>query len=195
MSDLPPPPPEFNPGSSSPPPPPPPDPSLHSPQAMTGWATLGTGQSVELAGPGARLGARVLDSLIIGVPAILLFAVVLRAAIGADTDSEEGVAAIVSLFLLPSVLAAIGVAYEVSMIALKGQTLGKMATSVKVVRSDNGELVGWGKSVGRWIIPVLLSVIPYIGWILALLVYVSLTWDKTRQGWHDKAAGTIVVKA
>ena len=39
-----------------------------------------------------------------------------------------------------------------------------------------------------------LNIIPFVGWILALLCYVSLTWDKVRQGWHDKAAATLVVK-
>ena len=80
------------------------------------------------------------------------------------------------------------------MIALKGQTLGKMATSIKVVRADNGLVPGWGKSIGRWIIPAALGFIPFVGWILALLVYLSLTWDKARQGWHDKAVKTLVIK-
>lgn len=30
--------------------------------------------------------------------------------------------------------------------------------------------------------------------VLYLLVYVSLLWDKTHQGWHDKAAGTVVIR-
>ena len=96
--------------------------------------------------------------------------------------------------LTPLLIAAIGVAYEVTMIALKGQTLGKMATSIKVIRADNGLVPGWGKSIGRWTIPIVLGFVPLVGWILSLLVYVSLTWDKARQGWHDKAAGTLVIK-
>lgn len=193
MSDMPPPPPppEFEPGSSSSPPPP--DPPQHSPQAATGWATLGTGQTVELAGPGARLGARVLDVVIMAVVFFVLMFVGIFAAIGAETEGEA-VVALGTLLLFFLVIAIIGIAYEVSMIALKGQTLGKMATSVKVVRADNGELVGWGKSIGRWIIPAVLYFIPVVGPLLALLVYVSFTWDNTRQGWHDKAAGTLVIK-
>lgn len=194
MSDLPPPPPEFEPGSSSQPPPPP-DPSLHSPQAMTGWATLGTGERVELASPGARLGARVLDAVIMIVAIIIISLVGIGSAIGLASDDEASAGLSFGAILLTAFLSAvIGVAYEVTMIALKGQTVGKMATNVKVVRADNGLLPGWGKSIGRWIIPALLAFVPFIGWILALLVYISLTWDRARQGWHDKTAGTIVVK-
>ena len=90
--------------------------------------------------------------------------------------------------------AAVGLLYEVTMIATRGQTLGKMATSIKVVRADNGLVPGWGKSISRWIIPALLPIIPFVGWLLSLLVYISLLWDKVRQGWHDKAAGTLVIK-
>ena len=51
------------------------------------------------------------------------------------------------------------------------------------------------KSIGRWIIPAVVAFIPAIGGLLSLLVYISLLWDSARQGWHDKAAGTLVVKA
>lgn len=164
---------------------------------MTGWATLGTGQTVELASPGARLGARVLDWIITVAVIFLLVALGIAGAVSStDADSGEGAGLGLGVLLIFGLLAMLfGVVYEVSMTALKGQTLGKMATSVKVVRADNGALVGWGKAIGRWLIPALLSLIPFIGWLLSLLVFVSLTWDRTRQGWHDKAAGTIVIKA
>lgn len=193
MSDLPPPPPEFEPGSSSHPPPP--DPSAQAPHTTRGWAALDTGQNVELAGPGARLGARILDVMIMVVIGLTIG----LAGIGGTIDDETGSGAVelaiedVLITLLLFVV--IGISYEVSMIALKGQTLGKMATKVKVIRADDGRLVGWRTSIVRWIVPTLLVLIPFIGWILALLAYVSLTWDRVRQGWHDKAAKTLVVKA
>ena len=194
MSDLPPPPPEFEPESSSQPPPPA-DPSSHAPQAMTGWAALGTGERVELASPGARLGARLLDFVIM-VIAVFVLALIFGASISLGSGSDEGIGLILGAFLGVILLFGLaGIAYEVTMIALKGQTVGKMATSVKVIRADNGQLPGWGKAIARWFIPTLLGIIPFIGWVLALLCYLSLTWDKVRQGWHDKAAATLVVKA
>ena len=197
MSDMPPPPPDDSSWSSQPPPPPGPAPT--SPQPMTGWATLGTGEGVELAGPGGRLGARIIDIAIIVVVFIILIIVGVASAIGvADGDStitEEDTAAVGTIIAFTLLAVAISILYEVTLIATKGQTLGKMATRIKVVRADNGLVPGWGKSIGRWIIPAALGFIPFVGWLLSLLVYVSLLWDKVRQGWHDKAAGTLVIKA
>ena len=197
MSDMPPPPPEDSGWSSQPPPPP--GPPAHSPQAATGRATLGTGGAVELAGPGGRLGARIIDALIMGAVIFILLIAGIASAIGLTagdstvTDEESG--AVIGAFVAFAIVAVvIGVLYEVTMIATKGQTLGKMATRIKVVRADNGLVPGWGKAIGRWIIPAALGFIPFVGWILALLVYLSLTWDKARQGWHDKAVKTFVVK-
>lgn len=202
MSDMPPPPPDDSGWSSNQPPqpPPPPGPASHSIQAMTGWATLGTGGKAELASPGSRLGARIIDTVIIGVVGLILF-VVLSGSTGAfdSATTDEEVAATVGAGIAAFVIAAAGfavagAAYEVTMIALKGQTLGKMATSIKVVRADDGLAPGWGKSIGRWIIPIMFAFIPVVGGLLTLLVYVSLTWDRARQGWHDKAAATLVIK-
>ena len=197
MSDLPPPPPDDSGWSSDPPAPP--GPAPQSPQATAGWATLGTGEGVELAGPGGRLGARIIDIAIIVVVFIILIIVGVASAIGvADGDStitEEDTAAVGTIVAFTLLAVAISVLYEVTLIATKGQTLGKMAVRIKVVRADNGLVPGWGKSIGRWIIPAALGFIPFVGWLLSLLVYVSLLWDKVRQGWHDKAAGTLVIKA
>ena len=194
MSDMPPPPPDDS-GWSSEPPSPPGGDAYRNPQAVTGWANLGTGGTVELASVGARLGARVLDWLIMAVGYVILLVIGLGAAFGAGSDSEEASALSIGAIVVTVLLIAIvGILYEVTLIALKGQTVGKMATSIKVVRADNGLVPGWGKSIGRWAIPAVLAFIPLIGWILSLLVYISLTWDRTRQGWHGKAAATRVVK-
>ena len=166
---------------------------------MAGWAALGTGEPVELAGPGSRLGARVLDVVIMSVVGLILLVAGLVSAVGitsGDSVSDEEATAGAGAFIAFAIVAVvIGVLYEVTMIATKGQTLGKMATRIKVVRADNGLVPGWGKSIGRWIIPAVLGFIPFVGWLLSLLVYLSLLWDKARQGWHDKAAGTLVIKA
>lgn len=190
--------------SNMPPPPPPPDPGTpppgsYHPQAMTGWAITGTGQQLELAGPGARLGARILDILIVGVAVLVLIILGALALFGVDsgdsaTDEAETAAVVIVLGVV-ALAAVIGLLYEVVLIAVRGQTLGKMMTGIKVVRADNGLVPGWGKSIGRWIIPTVVAFIPAVGWLLSLLVYLSLLWDSARQGWHDKAAGTLVVKA
>ena len=168
MSDMPPPPPDDS-GWSSEPPPPPAGPSGPEGVPAGGYASLGTGGTVEIATPGVRLGARVID-IVIGI--IITFIV-----------------GFIDPLILP-ILA--GAAYEIFFVALKGQTPGKMATRIKVVRADNGELPGWGPAAGRWVLPA----VGYVLLILpGLLVHASLLWDDRRQGWHDKAVRTLVVRA
>ena len=189
MSDLPPPPPEFEPGASSQPPPP--EPPAPSAQATEDSATTDTGQSVELAGVGSRLLARIIDALVFVVPVVVL--VIATADFDDNSDEAAGVPLGFTLLFL-----AIGLIYEVWMIAARGQTLGKMATRIKVVRADNGELPGWSNSFSRWILPgffgAAAAFIPIVG-LVPLLIYLSLLWGKNRQGWHDMVAKTLVVKA
>ena len=160
-----------------------------SPAAMTGWVTLGNGEQKELAGMGSRLGARIIDWILVVVASVIVL-IVLFGGLG---RTERGFFA--ALFLSLLVIAAIVLLYEWTMIAVLGQTLGKKWTGVKVVRADNGSVPGWGKSFVRWLIPGLVNIIPVVGNIAFLLVYLSPVFSKTRQGWHDMAAATVVVKS
>ena len=188
MSDLPPPPPDDSGWSSQPPPQP--FAADHPPQAAKGWATLVTGGTVQLARPAGRLVARLIDGAIFTAVSLIPLVVGVQ-----NFDEWAG----------PSVgttvaLTAIGLLYEVPLTATRGQTLGKMALKIRVVQADNGLVPGWGKSAGRWLVPAIPGLVEFIRpslWsvgLLSFLVYASLTWDKARQGWHDKAVKTFVVK-
>ncbi len=207
MSDMPPPPPDDSGWSSDPPPPP--GPPSYSPHAVTGWATIGTGERVELASLGARLGARIIDWVILGVVGIVLFVVLIVSFSPywyynySPAEERANKDRVVVLFVSAS--SAIIMLYEVALIASRGQTLGKMATRIRVVRADNGVVPGWGKSFGRWLVPAgafiagtfisaFIARTMLLAGLVVLLIYVSLLWDKRRQGWHDKAAATLVVK-
>ena len=100
----------------------------------------------------------------------------------------------------------VAAAYETVLIATKGQTLGKMATRIRIVRADDGTNPAWGASAARWALPAVASVAREIAWtagvesdaasllgLVGLLVYASLLWDKRRQGWHDMVARTLVI--
>lgn len=69
----------------------------------------------------------------------------------------------------------------------KGQTLGMRALNVKVVKTDGSylDLVG--------------AFLRYIGLIISCIpLFLGVLWvifDAQKQGWHDKLAGTYVVKA
>ncbi len=69
----------------------------------------------------------------------------------------------------------------------KGQTVGMRALNIKVVRTDGTylDLVG--------------AFLRYIGLIIACIpLFIGVLWvifDGQKQGWHDKIAGTYVVRA
>lgn len=150
---------------------------------------LGTGDIVELARPLTRLVARIIDGAILTLVSLIPLLVGLY---DVDNLTDESLG-------LSLTLAAVGLVYEISLVATRGQTLGKMAMKIKIIRTGTGLLPGWGMSTVRWLvpgIPGLIALAPSLGFVtlLSLLVYISLLWDKVRQGWHDKAAGTLVVK-
>ena len=156
---------------------------------MRGQAATGIGESVQLAGAGHRLLARVVDWIVVGLPASILAGVVFGSSVD-DTFEEVSPGASLTV-------TAIWLIYEISMIALKGQTLGKMATRIKVVRAENGGLPEWDHSFMRWAplgaCSIISAWVPGIG-LLSLLIYLSFVWDKKRQGWHDMVGKTLVIK-
>jgi uncharacterized RDD family membrane protein YckC len=68
-----------------------------------------------------------------------------------------------------------------------GQTLGKRALSIRVVKTDGTELT------------LVDALIRYVGLIVSCIpVFIGVIWvafDANKQGWHDKIAKTYVVKA
>jgi uncharacterized RDD family membrane protein YckC len=69
----------------------------------------------------------------------------------------------------------------------KGQTLGSRALNIRVVKTDGSYLDYPG------------AFLRYIGFVISGAVFlIGLIWaafDAQKQGWHDKIAGTYVVKA
>ncbi|EDN67517.1 membrane protein [Beggiatoa sp. PS] len=67
-------------------------------------------------------------------------------------------------------------------------TPGKMATNLKIVDAKTGNKLTLGQAIGRYF--------AYIPAILPLglgIIWVGI--DKKKQGWHDKLAGTVVIKS
>jgi uncharacterized RDD family membrane protein YckC len=69
----------------------------------------------------------------------------------------------------------------------KQATPGKMAVSAKVVDAKTGNTLSVGQSIGR-----------YLGYFVSMFpLGLGLIWvafDARKQGWHDKLAGTVVVR-
>jgi uncharacterized RDD family membrane protein YckC len=128
-----------------------------------------------------RFLARFIDGIIIGLP---LYALVpgLR-----DASGAISVGVLFIIFL-------VGAVYEIFQIGLWGQTIGKRLFGIKVVRLTDGEVPGLGAAAIRYLLPQALLNIPVLN-LLVIVVYLRAAFDPLRQGFHDRAAGTIVVRA
>lgn len=82
--------------------------------------------------------------------------------------------------------------YEVLTTGLSGATLGKRLVGIRVVHQSTGRNLGVGSALVRQIIPFVGFLVLVVG---GLVVYLSPIFDSSKrmQGWHDKAAGDLVV--
>ena len=68
-----------------------------------------------------------------------------------------------------------------------GGTVGMRAMGLRVAREEDGRPIGFGRATAR-----------YLGYLVDWLALgIGLLWvgvDSRKQGWHDKIAGTLVVK-
>jgi uncharacterized RDD family membrane protein YckC len=86
---------------------------------------------------------------------------------------------------------ALGVAYQVLLIAQTGQTIGKRLMSIQAVDASSGDVPTLNQSVRR-AAPQIGAQIPFVGFLAGLLPVPAL-WHPRRQGLHDRFANTIVV--
>ncbi|HWG58634.1 MAG TPA: RDD family protein [Candidatus Acidoferrales bacterium] len=155
----------------------------------------GDGVSVRYAGFWIRLGARFIDGFIFLVPIAIVAAIVMPNLI--PTAAAPGRVTVNRIFAFEAtvIIASIVFAllYEVLMLRYWGATVGKMACGVKVVRPD-GSGLGWGVSFGRYLMfNVVISMIPFVNWILLLTTAIMAGVDEEKRGLHDRVCGTRVV--
>jgi uncharacterized RDD family membrane protein YckC len=122
----------------------------------------------ELADVGTRLIAIIIDNIILGVIAGVLY------------NLFGGTGYGLSFFA--------GLAYNWYFWTRKdGQTPGKSLMKIKVIKMD-GSPISDTDAILRY-------VGYYISGFFLLLGYLWAIWDENKQGWHDKIANTYVVKA
>ncbi|WP_166845539.1 RDD family protein [Isoptericola sp. BMS4] len=159
-----------------------------------------------LAGVGRRAGAYVLDllaislvSLVAAVATALATGVTAKMAdvsaasttMGATAATRELMGALAAVYLvagLVSLLCWVGLAvWE----GRTGRTVGNSLLGIRTVALADGGPVGVGRDLLRWLVLAACGVLPLVGTVLVL---VSPTFDSSgrRQGWHDKAARSVV---
>ena len=137
-----------------------------------------------------RFMAAVIDSVILNtINGILIVIGIIALGLGPSGIEEllRGGIERMSL-LLPYYLCSgvITVVYYTFFHGSTGQTPGKMICRLKVVQL-NGEQLGYGKAFLRWAGYLVSGFALYLGYLWA-------AWDSNKQAWHDKIAGTYVVR-
>ena len=84
-------------------------------------------------------------------------------------------------------LTLVSIVYFTTFTAVRGQTPGKMAVGIRVVGEDDRP-PGLGTALLRETVGRLVSTIPFY------LGFLWMAWDAEKRGWHDKIAGTWVVR-
>ena len=138
--------------------------------------------SLEYVGFWARVGAALIDTVL-----VLLVTLPAFVAIYGWTyfdRAQAGIGAGIVDFLFSWIAPAVAV---VAFWLYKQATPGKMAVSARVVDAKTGDTMTVGQSIGRYL-AYFVSTIP-----LGLgLIWVA--FDPKKQGWHDKLAGTVVIR-
>jgi uncharacterized RDD family membrane protein YckC len=129
---------------------------------------------------GTRLGARIIDALIVMAIAFPIGFIGGLLRLGLGWTAMSGLAAFLPL------------AYQWYLTATTGQTIGKRMLGLKVVRTDGGE-VGFvhGVVLREWITGAI-SVIPFIGGLVNL-AGICLIFGDEQLCLHDRIAGTRVI--
>jgi uncharacterized RDD family membrane protein YckC len=154
----------------------PPAPGAYPPQADPPGYYMGH----QLANWLQRVGAYLIDF------AAYFILIVIAGALNANAGSNgSGVVTLISWLLY---LAGIGVwIYNRCILAGRtGQSWGKQALGLKLLRMDNGQPVGGGMAFVRELAHILDSLPCYIGFLWPL-------WDNRRQTFADKVTSTVVI--
>ncbi|MGZ8254571.1 MAG: RDD family protein [Burkholderiaceae bacterium] len=135
---------------------------------------------LEYAGFWLRVGAALIDTILVS----LIIWPVLTAVYGMDYWSGEQLIQGPVDFLVSWVLPAVAV---ILFWLARQATPGKMAVGARIVDARTGGKPGTAQLLIR-----------YLGYYVAMLpLFIGILWvafDPRKQGWHDKMAGTVVVR-
>lgn len=134
----------------------------------------------EYAGFWIRTGAALIDTIIL----MIIIAPVLTAIYGTEywlgQSTSQGPADFLINYVFPAIAVIVFWVY-------KSATPGKMVLNLTIVDANTGGKPSTGQFIGR-----------YAGYYVALLpLFLGIIWvgiDKRKQGWHDKLAGTVVIR-
>lgn len=134
----------------------------------------------EYAGFWIRVGASLIDTILM----LMILVPVLTAIYGTDywggETQVQGIWDALFNYIFPIVVVIVFWVY-------KSATPGKMLAGLTIVDAKTGSKPSTGQFIGR-----------YLGYYVSMLpLFLGFIWvafDKRKQGWHDKLAGTVVIR-
>jgi uncharacterized RDD family membrane protein YckC len=177
-------------------------------ESLKARAAIPRPPKLEPASWGKRVGAYIIDSLLLTVPtAVYAFNGVFaefQAAVPGMVDPVTGEADPAAVQELAARFAGVQLKWTLAYLILatvyyvvlhgwRGQTLGKMVFGMKVVDEDRRP-IGMGRAFKRALAFPIASVVPFVGSLFGLLNGLWPIWDERKQSLGDKLARTLVVE-
>jgi uncharacterized RDD family membrane protein YckC len=135
---------------------------------------------LEYVGFWARTGASIIDSILMMIVCYPLLIAVYGWSSFGHGHGTRGVLDFLMTWVFPILVV-------LAFWKWKQATPGKMMIGARIVDAATGEAPSTGQMVGR-----------YLGYFLSTIVFgLGFLWvafDRKKQGWHDKLAGTVVVR-
>jgi uncharacterized RDD family membrane protein YckC len=139
-----------------------------------------TEQKLEYVGFWARVGASAIDTILVIVITLPLIHFFYGDDYWSDASFYKGPADLLISYVFPIVAV---IAFWIA----RQATPGKMLISARIVDARTGGKPSTGQMIGR-----------YFGYYVSIiglfLGFAWVGWDARKQGWHDKLAGTVVVR-
>jgi uncharacterized RDD family membrane protein YckC len=163
-----------------------------APTWQTPGEATGPAPGVSFAGHGARLGAYILDAILVGLVTTVLLIIVMVPLFGTlvgiagsdgevDSSDAGAIAAAAGFVILGGlVISVFGLLYFPFFWARGGATPGMKVAGIRVVNDRDGSPIGWGTALLRLV----------GSWVSAAVFYIGFAWilvDSRRRGWHDRS--------
>ena len=120
-----------------------------------------------------RVVAFIIDSIIVGVVNAIIAAI-----LNSSTTGRSGIQTLLGIIYFTY--------FWSSASPWPGQTVGDKLLNLRVIRTDGSDLT------------IVQALIRYVGLFISFIViFIGVIWvafDPNKQGWHDKIAGTYVIK-
>jgi uncharacterized RDD family membrane protein YckC len=166
-------------------------PQSHSQNPYPYGYGYGPAGGAEFADWGSRVGAALLDGLVIGVPWIAGYTIFLTNVVSRadNTYPDDGPQpyAVISMLIGGLITLGLWIWNRVIRQGKTGQSIGKSALRIKLVGAQTYQPIGPGKALLRDILRNIFDGACFLNSLWPL-------WDDKHQTWHDKVCDTYVIK-